>query len=75
MPVGDSVFSGDQVRHDERGTFYEAINLCDQIWGFDIRCWTVDVQCSTFIFYLTPRLRNLVSYGDESGSAAGGADT
>jgi len=34
-----------------------------------------DVQCSTFIFSLTPRQKGLVSHGDKSGSAGGGADT
>jgi hypothetical protein len=27
MPVEDPVFSGDQVRHDGVGTFYEFINV------------------------------------------------
>jgi len=31
MPVEDPVFSGDQVRHDELGTVYEAIRF--GIWN------------------------------------------
>ena len=27
MPVEDPVFSGDHVRHDGFGTFYEAVNF------------------------------------------------
>jgi len=41
MPVEDPVFRGDQVRHDELGTFYEAI----MFWSLNI------VICDLFVIW------------------------